>query len=89
MRKYNDINITEETEVQVLKEARGINLTSAYYLVYSQNSCLNPKNLNGLVLRNHELSTNDNYLKDYYATLVSNDLKGRIGAENLQLYTEI
>lgn len=35
-RKYNDINISEEAEPQIIKEAKGINFTSAYYLVYAQ-----------------------------------------------------
>lgn len=44
-RKYNDINITEEVEEQVLKEAKGINATSAYYLVYAQKEVLIPHGL--------------------------------------------
>jgi ubiquitin carboxyl-terminal hydrolase 25/28 len=41
-RKYNDINITEEIEEQVLREAKGVNATSAYYLVYAQKDVLIP-----------------------------------------------
>lgn len=35
-RKFNDINISEEAEPQIIKEAQGVNYTSAYYLVYAQ-----------------------------------------------------
>lgn len=52
-RKYNDINISEESETQVLTEARGLNFTSAYYLVYSQEGSLIPKDINQAALRNH------------------------------------
>lgn len=41
-RKYNDINITEETEEQVLKEGKGGSAASAYYLVYAQKEVLVP-----------------------------------------------
>ena len=54
-RKYNDINISEEVEPQVMKEARGINYTSAYYLVYAQDIVLQPKEL-VVPLRNYSLS---------------------------------
>lgn len=42
-RKYNDINISDEVEVQVLREARGFGNISAYYLVYAQEESLTPK----------------------------------------------
>jgi hypothetical protein len=41
-RKYNDINISEESPEQVFKEAKGINATSAYYLVYVLKDVLVP-----------------------------------------------
>lgn len=46
-RKYNDLNITEEVEEQVLKEGKGVNATSAYYLVYAQNEVLLPADMEG------------------------------------------
>lgn len=42
-RKYNDINITEETQEQVFREGKGLNVTSAYYLVYAQKEVLVPE----------------------------------------------
>lgn len=41
-RKYNDINITEEVEENVLKEGKGNFAASAYYLVYAQKEVLVP-----------------------------------------------
>ena len=58
-RKYNDINISEEVEAQVMKEARGVNFTSAYYLVYAQEEVLVSKEVKGeSPIRNYEISTN-------------------------------
>ena len=68
-RKYNDINISEEVEQQVLKEARGVNYTSAYYLVYAQKEVLSPKG-GEKQLRNFALSSEDQYLQDYYSSLI-------------------
>lgn len=88
-RKYNDINISEEPEAQVLTEARGVNFTSAYYLVYSQSGSLIPSDIDQTILRNHELSTSDKYLTDYYSGMIPPELKAKVSKENLQLYTEI
>lgn len=86
-RKYNDINISEESAAQVLAEARGINYTSAYYLVYSQQGSLIPSDINEITLRNHELSTSNKYLTDYYSGMIPAELKTKVSKENLQLYT--
>lgn len=66
-----------------------MNYTSAYYLVYSQENSLVPPELGEVVLRNHEVSTSDKYLKDYYSSLIPADLKTKINKENLHLYSEI
>lgn len=46
-RKYNDINITEEVEENVLKEGKGNFAASAYYLVYAQKDVLVPHEEDG------------------------------------------
>jgi hypothetical protein len=79
-RKYNDMNVTEEVEQEVLKEAKGVKATSAYYLVYSLEIVLVPaRNPDQLVLRNYEISSGSHYMKDYYSTMVPTDLKKAIG----------
>ena len=89
-RKYNDINISEEAEAQVLKEARGVNYTSAYYLVYAQEEVLVPQNAKGdTPIRNYEMSTSEQYMTDYYSSLMPSDLQAKIKTENMQMYTEI
>jgi ubiquitin carboxyl-terminal hydrolase 25/28 len=89
-RKYNDINISEEVQAQVLKEAKGINYTSAYYLVYSQESSLVPGDKPpDMPLRNYELSSGEKYLQDYYSSLIPEEQKNKIAIENQQLYVEI
>lgn len=54
-RKYNDINISEESPEQVFKEAKGMNATSAYYLVYAQKEVLIPLSSNS-PMKNYAMS---------------------------------
>lgn len=70
-RKYNDINISEEVEEQILKEAKGLNFTSAYYLVYAKQDVL----LAGAPMRNYKLSQDEGYMTDVYSQFLSKPLK--------------
>lgn len=48
-----------------------------------------PSDIDQTILRNHELSTSDKYLTDYYSGMIPPELKAKVSRENLQLYTEI
>ncbi len=87
-RKYNDINITEESEGQVLREAKGVNTTSAYYLVYVLKDVLLPLSAHSPT-KSYSLSSDDTYLKDYYSSFLSSRLRSLIQEENHHMYYEI
>lgn len=87
-RKYNDLNITEEVEEQVLKEGKGINATSAYYLVYAQGDVLIPADMQGPKLT-YFLSNEEQYLKNHYATYLKPEQKNSVVTDNNHLYFEI
>jgi ubiquitin carboxyl-terminal hydrolase 25/28 len=55
-KKYNDINISDESPEQVFKEAKGHNVTSAYYLVYVLKDVLSTLGSQSTV-RNYSMST--------------------------------
>lgn len=89
-RKFNDINISEEVEQHVIKEARGVNYTSAYYLVYAQEDVLVPSEVAAETpLRNYEISSNDTYMTDFYSSLIPNEQRAKVKLENAQMYQEI
>lgn len=87
-KKYNDINISDESPEQVFKEAKGHNVTSAYYLVYVLKDVLSPLGSQSTV-RNYSMSNDDNYMKDYYSSFLNPKMKEKIIAENHQMYSEI
>ena len=87
-RKYNDINISEEVEEQVLKEGRGSNHTSAYYLVYAQEDVLLPPNC-PLPKMTHALCSQPNYLKDLYGSYLSKSQINAIQNDNQHMYHKI
>lgn len=84
-RKYNDINITEEAEEQVLKEAKGINMTSAYYLVYSQKEVLLPTGLDQPKL-SYKMSNEEEYMKDLYSSFLSPEFRNGVITDNNHMY---
>lgn len=85
-RKYNDINVSEEAEEQVLKEAKGLNLASAYCLVYVKLDLDLPK---GKTLRSYKLSTEAGYGEDVYSSFMAPDVRALITTENQVLYHDI
>lgn len=87
-KKYNDINISDESPEQVFKEAKGVNATSAYYLVYVLKEVLAPLSSISPV-KNHCMSTDETYMKDYYSSFLNPKMKEKIVAENHQMYYEI
>jgi ubiquitin carboxyl-terminal hydrolase 25/28 len=84
-RKYNDINVTEEGEEQVLREGKGLNAASAYYLVYAQSDVLLPEDPKRPRL-SYRTSNDPDYLADAYSLLLSNDQRGQMAAENAQMH---
>lgn len=76
-RKYNDINVTEEEEEQVMKLARGSGVTSAYYLVYTQRPDIYKGT--GIPLRNYSISSDAAYGHDVYSSYIPKDLFNQIG----------
>ena len=64
-RKYNDINVSEEEEEQVMKLARGTGVASAYYLVYTQLE-QHKENID-LPLKNYSISSDFDYGDDQYS----------------------
>jgi hypothetical protein len=70
-KKYNDINISDESPEKVFLDAKGFNTTSAYYLVYAQKDVLMPYNSEPSI-KNHKTSTDEEgYLKDLYSSFLS------------------
>lgn len=65
------MNVSEETEEQVLKEARGLNMASAYCLVYVKKDQL-PSNHPS---RTYKLSSESGYGEDIYSSLVPTEIK--------------
>ena len=88
-RKYNDINVTDEEEDEVLKLARGSGVTSAYYLVYTQGENAPEMAESGLPLRNYTISSDPAYGMDLYSNYVAKDTLAHIQADNNQLYHDI
>jgi ubiquitin carboxyl-terminal hydrolase 25 len=78
-RKYNDINITEEAEEQVLKEGKGGSVASAYYLVYAQKDVLVPPEA-GLPKLAYKTSNEEGYMFDYYSQLLTAEQRGQVTA---------
>ena len=72
----------------MLKEARGINYTSAYYIVYAKEEILQPKNTNK-ALRNFKISSEEGYMQDLYSSYLSDEMKKHIQNDNSQLYYDI
>jgi hypothetical protein len=82
------MNITEETEPEVLKFARGSNMTSAYYIVYAQREVLLPAGVTGEKL-NFRLSSEEGYMHDYYGSFLSPEQRAAVQTDNHQMYNEI
>lgn len=87
-RKYNDINISEQVEEQVLKEAKGINATSAYYLVYSQKQTLVPVGLDRPKLA-YKMSNEEGYMQDLYSNFLKQELRNTVVTDNNHMYYDI
>lgn len=85
-RKYNDSNVTEEAEEQVLKEAKGLNMASAYCLVYAKPDNNVPHNS---ILRSYKLSSEQGYCQDIYSSFISTEVRSMIQADNIALQHEI
>lgn len=81
--------MVEEDEEQVMKLARGSGVTSAYYLVYTQNETIPEQFSSGLQLRNYAISSSPAYGLDVYSHYISKEILVQIQGDNHQLYHDI
>ncbi|CAG9318443.1 USP28_2 [Blepharisma stoltei] len=87
-RKYNDVNVTEVKEYEVMAEAiGGHGSNSAYGLIYIDSNLI-PNFPKGR-LRSYSLNTPNEIPQDHYKSLVPDDLRREIDEENKKAYDEV
>ncbi|KAL4443149.1 hypothetical protein ABPG74_002216 [Tetrahymena malaccensis] len=95
--RYNDIQVSEETEENVFKEALGgWGKASAYSLIYVKEEVAIPPQAKGRPIRLHLASNTVNQLSasqvrtvDYYTSIIPEDLLNNLCVENLKFQEEI
>ena len=69
-----------------MREGKGVNAASAYYLVYAQKDVLVPLEGDKLL---YKLSSEEGYQKDFYSSFLSGEQRNYINGENNQMYYDI
>ncbi|EGR31008.1 ubiquitin carboxyl-terminal hydrolase family protein, putative [Ichthyophthirius multifiliis] len=87
-RRYNDIQVSEETEENVFKEASGgWGKASAYSLVYVTYDSAIP--VENMPMRLYQFPSNEHKIVDYYYNLLSEEQQNQICVDNLKFQEEI
>ena len=87
-RKYNDINVTDSSEEEMLKDARGGNgLVSAYSLVYVDPNLFQKEEQTSY--RTYKVSEPNEPSPDLYNSYIPSEIKQEVDLDNLKFLEEI
>ena len=90
--KYNDIQVSEEKEEHVFKEAiGGLNHISAYCLVYVSQKSIDEEtgHINKYLQNNMNLARELEVPKQHYTIFLSEEIKNEVDQENRRFYEEV